>query len=47
MKLKSLIAIAFAGVFLLGACSQETKEFTYEKTDKDIDHIHGASRFHA
>lgn len=42
MKLKRLIAIAFTGVFLLGACTQETKEFTYEKTNKDIDHIHGA-----
>lgn len=42
MKLERLIAIAFTGVFLLGACTQETKEFTYEKTNKDIDHIHGA-----
>ncbi|RST76102.1 sialidase [Siminovitchia acidinfaciens] len=41
MKLTKLFVSALASLILLSACSQETKEFTYEKTDTDIDHIHG------
>lgn len=31
-----------ASAILLAGCSQSSKEFTYEKADRDIDHVHGA-----
>ncbi len=41
MKLTKLIMLAMTSLILIVGCSQAKKEFTYEKTDKTIDHIHG------
>ncbi|MFS0645627.1 F510_1955 family glycosylhydrolase [Siminovitchia sp. 179-K 8D1 HS] len=41
MKLIKLIGLAMTSLILIAGCSQAKKEFTYEKTNKTIDHIHG------
>jgi len=38
--LTPLLLIVLATILFVG-CSQEEKEFTYKKTEKNIDHIHG------
>lgn len=40
MKLTKLIMLAMTSFILIAGCSQTKKEFTYEKTNKTIDHIH-------
>lgn len=41
MKLLKPILLLMLTVILFAGCTQTEKEFTYKKTDKNIDHIHG------
>lgn len=42
MKLTKLTVLAITSFILMTGCSQTDKKFAYEKTDKKIDHVHGA-----